>query len=788
MKSPRFQHLAFLCCSLFCGLSVFAQNPTNQDCLNAIPICQNIYSTTVSYSGEGTFPNEINNGSSCLGSGELNDVWYTFTVQASGNLNFMITPNNSADDYDWAVYNLTNNSCNDILTNPGLEVSCNFSATPGITGPNGGSTMTSQPASGTPHNQVVPVIVGQTYVVNVSNFSSTQNGYTINFGASSATIFDNIPPQIVSVSNPGCGGNTLTVTFSENILCNTVQASDFSFTGPGGPYTVTNVSSVACSQGAQYDNVFTFTIAPNISAAGIYTANLVGPVTDLCGNVAIFPASLPFTVGSFTYTHSSTPGACVAPTGTATVSTTGGGPFTYTWVPNVSNTNFAVGLAAGVYSVTIVDQSTGCTALDTIHVMANNTLNVNTSWSDSICPGQQCTMNASVLAGTPPIAYNWSGGLQNLPTNTVTPPVNITYTLNIIDANGCTAGPLLFPITIAGPVTLTASGATPICVGGGTTLVANAGGGDGQFSYNWMPGNLTGSTVTVTPNTTTLYTVTVTDGCGQTAVQNVNIVVQQVPVVSFTADTTHGCTPLLVNFTLDTTGFGTTSFLWNFNDNGTTSTSVNPSHTFLTAGCHDVSLTVTVPPGCAVTQNYPCMINTIAQPSASFAATPTITDILNPTIELENTSTNGNSWSWDYGDNSTSTVFEQDHTYELPGNYPIYLIVMNDSGCSDTALVNIIVRDYHTFYIPNAFTPDDNGRNEVFIPEYTNIIESGYHFMVFDRWGNLVYETRNIKEGWNGRAKNSGAMMEIGAYVYKITYMDNMNMVHSHIGHVSLVR
>lgn len=789
MKSPRFQHFALLCCSLFVGgASLFSQNPTNQDCLNAIPICQNVYSTTASYSGQGNFPHEINSQSSCLGSGELNDVWYTFTVQASGNLNFTITPNNPQDDYDWSVYNLTNNNCNDIFSNPGLEVSCNFSADPGNTGPNGGSSMHSQPASGTPFNQVVPVLVGQTYVVNVSNFTSSQNGYTINFGSSTANIFDNIPPQILSVTNPGCGGNTLTVTFSENILCNTVQAADFSFTGPGGPYTVTGVSSVACLQGAQYDNTYTFTISPNITSAGTYSANLVGPVTDLCGNVAIYPASLPFNVGSFTYTHSTTPATCISLNGTATLNTVGGGPFTYSWNPNVSTTNSAVGLGPGVYTVTIVDQSNGCIAHDTILIVANNSLSVNTSWNDSICPGQSTSMTANVISATPPVIYNWSGGLLNQASNTVSPAANITYTLNIIDANGCIAGPLLFPIVIAGPVGVTASGASPICVGGGSSLTATGSGGDGHYTYSWMPGNITGQTITVSPATTTIYTVTATDGCGQTSTQTMQVVVQQLPVLSFTADTTHGCSPLLVNFTIDTTGFGNGAFLWNFNDNDETSTVINPAHSFTTAGCHDVSLTVTVPPGCSATQTYPCMIRTIAHPNASFVATPVVTSILDPTIELNNTSSGGDIWFWTYGDNSSSTYYEQDHTYEVPGFYPVYLIVMNDSGCSDTARVDIVVRDYHTFYIPNAFTPDGNGRNEIFVPEFTNILENDYSFMIFDRWGNLVFETNNVKEGWNGQSKNAGSPMELGVYVYKISFTDNMDQVHQLMGHVTLIR
>ncbi|MBI3511018.1 MAG: gliding motility-associated C-terminal domain-containing protein [Bacteroidetes bacterium] len=765
-----------------------AQVPTNQDCLDAIPICQNVYSTSVSYSGEGTYPNEINNNSSCLNSGELNDVWYTFTVQTTGNLNFTITPNNSADDYDWAVYNLTNNSCSDIFTNPAIETSCNYSATPGTTGPNGGSTLNSQNASGTPYNQVVPVLAGQTYVVNVSNYSSTQYGYTINFSASTATIFDIIPPQILSVTNPGCGGNTLTVTFSENILCNTVQASDFSFSGPNGNYTVTTVNSAACNAGAQYDNTFTFTISPAITSAGTYTANLVGPVTDLCGNVAIYPASLPFTVGSFTFTNTTTPSSCGSNNGTANITVNGAGPFSYSWSPNVSTTNSANGLLPGFYSVTITDQANGCTGVDTFSVASNNSLSVTTSGNDSICPGTNTTMTANVAGGNNPITYAWSNGLPNQSSVTVTPASTTTYTLNITDALGCSAGPLLFTISVAAPVSLVANGASPICAGGGTTLNANASGGMGTINYNWNPGNISGNIVLVTPASTTTYTVTATDQCGQTATQTVNIIVQQSPVFNFTADTNSGCTPLLVHFSLDTTGLGNATFHWDFGDNGSTSNAAEPQHNFISAGCHSVSLTVSVPPGCATTQTIPCMIRTFAQPVASFSATPTLTDILNPLIYFTNTSSGANTWYWSYGDSTTSTLYQQNHTYDFPGNYPVYLIVQNDSGCSDTAYMNIVVNDYHTFYIPNAFTPNDDNHNEIFIPVFSNILSQDYDLMIFDRWGKIVFESKDPEVGWNGTWQNKGDNAPEDVYVYKIEYTDNLYKHYKMIGHISLIR
>lgn len=778
----------FLLVIIFSPELLHSQVPNNQDCLAAIPICQNVYSTTASYVGEGNYPNEINSGSSCLFTGELNDVWYTFTVQQSGNLNFLITPNNSADDYDWAVYNLTNNNCSDIFTNPGIEVSCNYSSTPGTTGPNGGSALTSQNAAGTPYNQVVPVTVGQTYVVNVSNFSSTQYGYTIDFSASTAVIFDQVPPQILSVNNPGCGGNTLTVTFSENILCNTVQNGDFTFTGPGGPYTVTSITSAACAAGAQYDNTFTFTISPSIGGAGTYSANLVGPVTDLCGNVCIFPASLPFTVGSFTYTTASTPASCTANNGTASVAVTGTGPFTYTWNPNVSTTNSASNLAAGIYTITITDQSNGCTSTDTIQVNSNTNLSVSTSGDDTICPGSSVTMSVNVVGGNNPITYTWSNGLPNQPNVSVTPAMTTTYTLNIVDGAGCTAGPLLFTITVASPVGVTISGTSPICVGGGTTLTANVTGGYGTFTYQWMPGNLNGSSVNVTPATTTTYTLTVNDACGQSSTQTFNVVVQQVPTADFTADTTFGCTPLTVNFSLDTSGFGNATLLWDFGENGATSTAALPSYTYTTPGCHDVSLTVSVPPGCSVTQTYTCMITTLAQPDAQFTAAPTTVSILDPVVVFTNQSTGASNWIWNFGDSTTSVDWSPTHTYESVGTYPVYLAVSNSSGCTDTAWLDIIVNDYYTFYVPNAFTPNGNGNNDEFGPVFTNILSEGYKFYIFDRWGNIVFETDDPNTMWNGKWQNKGDLVQEDVYVYKIMFTDNMYREHYHMGSVTVIK
>ena len=151
---------------------VSAQVPTFQDCLGATPVCLNSYSTANIITGTGNIPNEINPVNSCLLTGERNDAWYIITTSSAGNLNFSIIPNNAAHNYDWAIYNLTSAVCSDIFTNPALEISCNYSSLPGTTGANG--------LAGAQNNAVIPVNAGQTYLLNVSGFSTIQqSGYTI---------------------------------------------------------------------------------------------------------------------------------------------------------------------------------------------------------------------------------------------------------------------------------------------------------------------------------------------------------------------------------------------------------------------------------------------------------------------------------------------------------------------------------------------------------------------------------------------------------------------------------
>jgi hypothetical protein len=203
---------------LLLAITLNAQAP-EQDCVNAIPICGLVYNQPNVYIGSGNVPLEINSSTSCMGAGELNAVWYKLIVTSPGNLSFTLCPLSPTDDYDWGVYNLTSNQCVDIATNVSLEVSCDFSGSltsNGCTGPNGGANSQDEP--------VIPVNTNSIYYICVTNFSSTQSGYTLDFSASTCGLdscltqiingVNESPEPLLATTYPNPANNTLNLSLN----------------------------------------------------------------------------------------------------------------------------------------------------------------------------------------------------------------------------------------------------------------------------------------------------------------------------------------------------------------------------------------------------------------------------------------------------------------------------------------------------------------------------------------------------------------------------------------------
>jgi len=448
--------------------------PTVQDCDGAIAVCNSSYSEESSYAGEGNYPNEIPS-TSCLGS-ETNSVWYIFTVQTSGDLSFDITPNDLDDDYDWAVYDLTNNNCSDIFTDPSLELSCNYSAASGVTGANGGSTNSSQGAGGTNSNAVIPVTAGDILYLAVQNWTGSTNGYDIDFSTSTATVFDDVAPFIQAVATPiPCGETTLSFNFSETILCSSFDVSDLALTGPGGPYTLSALSGAACVGTPVYtsgqENNFTVTVSPPLTNSGTFSLCLLAgsSVEDLCGNTA--PAAcLDFDiVNGVTVLATADQTICDGYT-PSSLNASSASAGTYSWVDAADPLGIVLGTGSNfsppplttttTYTVTFTDVN-GCIATDIVTITVNPLLTVTASSSPAspLCDGDALTLN-----GGGATTYTWDNGvIDNTP---FTPGTGtVIYTVTGTDVNLC-YNTATISVTVNPLPTATIAFSETACLGG----------------------------------------------------------------------------------------------------------------------------------------------------------------------------------------------------------------------------------------------------------------------------------------------------------------------------------
>ncbi|PLX04085.1 MAG: hypothetical protein C0594_09585, partial [Marinilabiliales bacterium] len=341
--------------------------PTNGDCGNAIPVCQDTYTQTQSVTGVGTV-NEIALAETagvddCFSTvGEHNSTWYIFTVNQTGTFEFAIQ---TTVDYDWGLYDVSNNSCQDIMDGTIAMESCNWS------GAVGDSTGISGDLAGElQFEDAITVNAGNTYVLVVDNFTGGATGYTLNLNNGTAGIYDNDPPVLQTITSaPACGDNTITVQFSENVACSSVSATDFSLQHESGDvYTITNVSSTACSGGAANSDTYTLTLSENMIAGGTYTLSLIDQVEDACNNT-ISTNSLSFTVSGVVAAVNYTYPTCYnGNDATITASASGGtSPYSFNWSTGSSSPSLS-GLSVGTYVVTVTDAGGVCEDIRTIDI------------------------------------------------------------------------------------------------------------------------------------------------------------------------------------------------------------------------------------------------------------------------------------------------------------------------------------------------------------------------------------------------------------------------------------
>jgi hypothetical protein len=556
---------------------VDAQVPTVQDCMGAIAVCQDVYVEENSYSGDGNYNNEIFNPSGgcesdCPGScldGEQNSVWYIFTVQVGGLLRFTIDPVGATDDYDWAVYDLTELRCSDIYGSyPLMQKSCNAygagtNGNTGISTPNGGTSNCNHcGGSGTSlWNKDLPVTEGRTYVLVVENWSGTTQGYTLDFSASTAIIYDDVRPELATVLSDQitCGDTQIIVDFSENVKCESVDPTDFIVAGPGGPYTVLDAQGEACLVGGEMEKRYTLIIDKPIRNDGDYSVQLtpLSFVYDACNNFALgntitFNVSLGapvinqfgMVIGAAT---------CGLSNGSITgLQIIGTPPYTFQWKDeqgNIVGTQLdLLNVPTGNYYLSVTDNHT-CQTVSGPYFVDQTGAPAIDETSLVITGANWGANNGQIVGllinGNEPLTFLWTDESNN-PVGSEVDLLNVyagNYYLLVTDTYGCDtlAGPY-FVQQIGGPLGVQATAhPTTLCAGEASELSATAFGGTGTYSFSWTsnPPGFTSDlqNPVVYPLVTTTYTVTISDGYNVTS-STATVTVNPVPVSNAGSDQT----------------------------------------------------------------------------------------------------------------------------------------------------------------------------------------------------------------------------------------------------------
>lgn len=298
------------------------------------------------------------------------------------------------------------------------------------------------------------------------------------------------------------------------------------------------------------------------------------------------------------------------------------------------------------------------------------------------------------------------------------------------------------------------------------------------FTYRWFYGDGDSSLLAnapahsyVNPGSYTVTLIVSNAQCSDT-VRRIATIEPPTPVVRFTG-TGIGCAPLTIQF--QNTSLYAKNYEWDFGD-GFKSNEENPVHTYVEGGVYSISLIAYGDGGQAVDVHVDS-VEVYGLPRAYFIAQPRVVFIPSDPMVLFNLSENATQFFWDFGDGFTSTEVSPTHYYLQAGEYNITLVAQNGYGCRDTFMIEKAVKAESggTVKVPNAFTPNPNGGNGGFVAngEFNNDVfypmvegAENYRFTVYNRWGELLFESNDVKIGWDGYYR--GELCKQDVYVWKV--------------------
>lgn len=400
-----------------------------------------------------------------------------------------------------------------------------------------------------------------------------------------------------------------------------------------------------------------------------------------------------------------------------------------------------------------------------------------------LCPGEEIELIPEATGGGGAYSYSWSTG-ETSPTIMVNPSTTQTYTVSVTDEclNETANATAVVSVPVHDPLLISATAdIVEDCPYVPHNLFVEVLGGSGTYTYEWT--NSEGDVISifaeaeVAPRETSTYTVVVTDLCGYSDTTEVTVTILSPPLLLDITPPQQICPGDSVLLTVyPTGGFGAYYYYWPHSGETTQSVWVKPES--------NSTYTVIVKDDCQTFQVQTETAVTVVQPDADFNP---ITDprFIGLPITFQNLSNNGQSYEWDFGNGSTSTEVHPNNTYTVPGTYDVLLITTDRFGCVDSITKPITILEEFYLYIPNSFTPDDNRINSVFSVSAIGVVE--FYIRIFNRWGELLYESNDVDFEWDGIYDNE--RVQDGTYVWRIDYKSiHDDETQIKVGHVNVLR
>lgn len=455
------------------------------------------------------------------------------------------------------------------------------------------------------------------------------------------------------------------------------------------------------------------------------------------------------------------------------------------------------GLSAGEYEIFVSDEH--CSFSELIELFALPEVTIEVFQDTTICSGGSAWLEAIPSFPDPNLQWTWNNGI-NESGQWVSPNSTTSYSCYASVAPGCNTFVQEVIVSVLDTIQVNGWDDTALCDGDSLLLSIEAlSGGLAPYSLDWSSNAFNDNPSDdvmqqwISPSLTTSYCVEISDACETPDVTIcAEVYVPEDLDPSFDIVSEEGCLPFTVSFEgALTSAAEVAEEWWQFGDGFTSDDIQNTEHVYLEIGLFDVSHTITSIYGCTYMVTEVDAIRVSPSPIAEFAASPWEQTLPNRRVEFENYSLGANSFYWEFDELDASQEVHPVYYFpeEVGGEYDILLVATNEWGCSDSIAHPIWIVDSFVLYIPNVFTPDQDGINDAWWIVGHDVDPSEFELKIYDRWGKVVFETTEITDVWVGDYRGGDYFVANGTYLYEVKARAlSTGAKHRVSGHIEVIR